>query len=203
MKQILKAVCGSILAVGGAGLGWAQSAPPEPLPPVPPAPLVGDSGQREIRIIERNVDFLGSRRGGRDAVFETWEMTPQMLGRMADELGLSPAQQGKITELMATYRPKLRELREQFAKESRQFRDIGPDTQDFDAMSKTAANKVGSLSAALVEQGSALRKEVWNVLTPEQRKTLQQRQSQMRERMQDRRERWQKRWERRPERDKN
>ena len=70
-------------------------------------------------------------------------------------------------------------------------------------MSKTAANKVGSLSAALVEQGSALRKEVWNVLTPEQRKTLQQRQSQMRERMQDRRERWQKRWERRPERDKN
>ena len=200
MKHISNVVCWSILAVGSAGPGLAQSAPP---PPLPPAPLADESGAREIRIIERNVEYVGGRRDGLDAGIETWEMTPRMLSRMADELGLSPAQQGKITEIMATYRPKLREVREQLAKESRELRDLGPDARDFDAMSKAAAAQVGSLSAALVEQGSALRKEVWSVLTPEQRKILQQRQTQMRERMQDRRERMQKRWERRSERREN
>lgn len=119
-----------------------------------------------------------------------------MLERMADELQLTPAQQGKITEIMANHRPKMRQLREQWAEESRQLREMGPQDADFDARSQAAAARIGALSSSMVEQNAVLRREVWGVLTPDQRVTLQQRQGEMRERMQERRQRMPERRER-------
>lgn len=173
---------GVLILTAGMSNSFAQTPPAPPLPPTAP-------GASEIRIIERDVEFLGSRRGALDVGIDTWELTPGMLGRLADELALTPAQQGQITEIMATHRPKMRQIREQLRQESRQLREIGPETRDFDARSQASAERVGTLSAELVTQGSVLRKQVWNVLTPEQRLQLEQRQSQLRERRYERFER--------------
>jgi hypothetical protein len=80
-------------------------------------------------------------------------------------------------------------LREELRVESRQLRDIGPQDRDFDTRSKAAAARIGSLSTEMVQQGASMRKQVWAVLTPEQRGKLQARQQQMRDRMQHRRDR--------------
>jgi Spy/CpxP family protein refolding chaperone len=181
MRQIVMMGCWVAIVSTSLDAALAQSPPPPP-----PVPAVD-----EVRIIERDFEFIGSRRGGPEVGIDTWEITPRMLSRLADELALTPAQQGKITEIMATYRPKMRAMREQLMNESRQLRDVAPAASDFDARSTAAADRVGALSADLVKQGSALRKQVWEVLTPEQRSRLEQRQDDMRERREERRERWQ------------
>lgn len=194
---VMTAFC---LAIVLAGPTWAV-AQSSPLPPSPPLPPTASQGER-VRIIERDVEFIGPRRGGPEVGIDTWELTPRMLTRLADELALTPAQQGKIAEIMATYRPKMRDIREQLMNESRRLRDTGPEASDFDTLSRSAAARVGGLSADLVTQGSALRKEVWGVLTPEQRSQLERRQAQRQERREERRERrWQSKEKERHERD--
>ena len=50
-----------------------------------------------------------------------------------------------------------------------------------------AAKRMGDLSAQLVRQGGEMRAKVWQVLTPEQRNTLEARRAERRERMEERR----------------
>lgn len=189
MKHLLMARLWGLVVLTSMSVAVAQSVSPPPPPPPPSAPDTD-----EIRIIERDFEFIGPRRSGSELGIETWELTPRMLTRMADELALTPAQQGKITEIMATYRPKMRELRRQLMSESQQLRQLGPEADDFDVRSKAAADRMGALSADLVVQGSALRKQVWGVLTPEQRVRLAQRQGNMRERRQNRSRSGEMRW---------
>ncbi|NBX45377.1 MAG: hypothetical protein EBR00_10150 [Gammaproteobacteria bacterium] len=182
MKQKHYAVLCLAALVGSTGFAWAQN--PAPIPPPPPG-----TEEIEVEVLERDFEFMGPRGGGHEMRIDSWEISPRMLTRMADELQLTPAQQGKITEIMATQRPAVRKLREELRAESRQLRDIGPQDRDFDTRSKAAAARIGSLSSEMVQQGANLRKQVWAVLTPEQRGKLQARQQQMRDRMQHRRER--------------
>ena len=182
MKQKHYAALYLAALASSTGFAWAQS--PAPIPPPPPG-----TEEMEVEVLEQDFEFMGPRGGGHEMRIDSWEISPRMLTRMADELQLSPAQQGQITEIMATQRPAVRKLREDLRAESRQLRDIGPQDRDFDTRSKAAAARIGSLSTEMVQQGADLRKQVWAVLTPEQRSKLQARQQQMRDRMQHRRER--------------
>ena len=191
MKSMCYAILGSVVFAGSVDLASAQSG-------APVAPLTPSVQEQEIEVFERSFQFIGPRGGARDMGIDSWELSPNMLMRMADELQLTPAQQGQIAELMATQRPTMRKLREEMRQQSRELRETGPQDNDFDTRSQATAARIGALSAQMVEQGAALRKGVWAILTPEQRVELGQRQQKMRERMQQRRERLQDRRDGRP-----
>ena len=110
---------------------------------------------------------------------------PRMLGRLGDELGLTPQQRGKLTEHYATVQPQLRKLRSEIRDQNRKLRELSPDDPQFAAASAETAKRVGELSSRLVQQGTDLRRKVWGELTPEQRakwKTMQAGMTERRER---------------------
>jgi len=141
------------------------------------------------------------RRAG-EGPAEMWSMgdfdgddfaNPRMLERMADELGLTPQQRGKLTEHMATHRPEMRKLREDMQKARQALREVNPTDAKYDATVAATAKQVGDLSAKMVKESAVLRAKVWGELTVEQRAKLaenagrrEQRAQEMRKRMSER-----------------
>ena len=173
----------------------------------PPPPGAGGPGmegppmeRREMRrIIIRGEEgpmgmpHMRGRHG--DGILGALGLDPRPIERMANSLDLTPQQQGKVTEIIATVRPEMRKLSQDVATESRRLRDLDPADAKYAAQSAESAKKIGELSGRLAQQSADLRAKVWQVLTPEQRakaaamrEKMQQRMQEMRERMKDRRE---------------
>ncbi|MBM4212242.1 MAG: hypothetical protein FJ179_00825 [Gammaproteobacteria bacterium] len=206
------------LALVGSAVAFAQMPPPPPAP-APPVPGMGGPGmdgpgpeRREMRrIIIRNDDMLtedligpdgrGVMRGvlgrmGQGGIIEALGLDPRGVERMVKTLDLTPQQLGKITEIMATLRPEMRNLARDMAAEARRLRELTPSDAKYASESALCAKKIGEMSARLVQQSANLRSKVWQELTADQRKKaesvlspeqmndrIQQRMKRMRERI--------------------
>lgn len=169
MKQKAMWMSGLGLAIATATT-WAvaQEAPSGERREVQRIMIMRDGGD-----LMRGAPRMGERRMGGGA---------RLLGRLGDELGLTPQQRGKLTEHFATLQPEMKKLREQIREQNRKLREVSPDDPQFAAVSADTSKRVGELSARLVQQGSELRRKVWGELTPEQRTQWKAMRTQIRER---------------------
>lgn len=166
-------VLGGALAISAAMAG-AQEAP--------------EVERREVRRVLIMQDGGDLMRGAPGMQERRMGGGPRLLGRLGDELGLTPQQRGKLTEHYATVQPQMRKLRDEIRDQNRKLRDLSPEDPQFAAVSAETAKRVGELSSRLVQQGSELRRKVWGELTPEQRAKWKTMQSKMAERREQRRE---------------
>lgn len=104
----------------------------------------------------------GPRMGGRG-------MRGAGMMRMARELGLTPEQRTRMRGIMEAARPKMEDLRGQIRVESRKVRDADPDAKGYDALVVASSKRIGELTAQMFQQRAQLRRQVWQLLTPEQR----------------------------------
>jgi Spy/CpxP family protein refolding chaperone len=89
--------------------------------------------------------------------------------RMADELGLSPAQRKQVRDIYEGVRPQMDATRSQMRIERQRLRDASPGSRDHAATVAAASKRIGDLSAQAAQQRGELERKVWQVLTPEQR----------------------------------
>jgi Spy/CpxP family protein refolding chaperone len=122
---------------------------------------------------------------------------PRMLDRMAQELGLTDAQRGKIKSAFEAARPEMQKLREQLRTATKDLRGLDAGDAQYLAKATEASKRIGDLTARMVVQAAQLRSTVWQTLTAEQRGKLEARMAKMRERREDFRERMRERMERR------
>lgn len=188
------------LALIGSATAFAQMPPPPPGSgmgaPAMGGPEMGGPGmeRREMRrIIIRGPEGPGGMRhmgGGHGGIIDALGLDPRPIERMVKSLGLTPQQLGKVTEIMATARPEMRQIARDIAAESRRLRELNPADAKYASDSAAAAKKIGELSSRLAQQSATLRSSVWQVMTPEQRgkadalrDRMQKRQQQMKQRM--------------------
>lgn len=113
-------------------------------------------------------------------------MGPQLLHRLGDELGLTQPQRDSIKSLLESARPNMQALREEMRATAEQLRATQPDAGNYSAVVAQASKKAGELASRLVTDGSQLRAQIWQVLTPEQRTKLQSIGDDFRQRRQER-----------------
>ena len=89
--------------------------------------------------------------------------------RMARELGLTPEQRTQLRGMMQAARPKMEDLRGQLRAENRKIREADPNAKGFDALVASSSKRIGELTAQLVQQRAQMQRQVWQMLTPEQR----------------------------------
>jgi Spy/CpxP family protein refolding chaperone len=178
-------------ALLGSAISFAQMPPPPPGAAGPEGPSME---RREMRrIIIRGEDGpMGMHRmpgGHGGGVLGALGLDPRPIERMVNSLGLTPQQQGKVTEIVATVRPEMRKLSQDIAAESRRLRELDPSDAKYAAQSAEIARKMGDMSARLAQQSADLRAKVWQVLTPEQRTKADSMRDRMRDRMKEMQER--------------
>jgi len=192
------------LALVGSAVAFAQMPPPPPVPGMG-GPGMGGPGmdgpgpeRREMRRIiirgdEGSGGMLHLRDGhgvmGRGGIIEALGLDPRPVERMVKTLDLTPQQLGKITEIMATVRPEMRNLARDIGAEARRLRELTPSDAKYANDSAAAAKKIGEMSARLAQQSADLRSKVWQVLTPEQRGKADKMRDRMQQRMQHMKER--------------
>jgi len=89
--------------------------------------------------------------------------------RMSRELGFTPEQRTKARGLMEASRPKMEELRGQLRAQRLKLREADPNAKGYDALVASTSKRIGELSAQREQQRAELRRQVWQLLTPEQR----------------------------------
>ncbi len=124
-------------------------------------------------------------------------MGPPMTERLADELGLDGGQRERVKAILEAAKPDFKAIREETRAMMGQLADADPAAADYQTTTANARNAAADLAARMVTQGSQVRAEVWQVLTPEQRVEARALQAQFRARMDERRTEWLKRREQR------
>ena len=94
---------------------------------------------------------------------------PERLMRMTRELGLTPEQRTKARGLMEASRPKMEELRGQIRAQRLKLREADPDAKGYDALVASTSKRIGELTVQREQQRALLQRQVWQLLTPEQR----------------------------------
>lgn len=89
--------------------------------------------------------------------------------RMARELGLTPEQRTQMRGLVQASRPKMEALRGQLRAERLKLREADPNAKGYDALVASSSKRIGELTAQRVQQQAQLQRQVWQLLTPEQR----------------------------------
>lgn len=112
---------------------------------------------------------------------------PELLHRLGDKLALTDEQRQTIEGLMESARPNIKAMHEEMRTSAERLRTTQPDDPNYATVVAQASQKAGELASRLVTDGSQLRTQIWQVLTPQQRTELQALQSQFRERVQERR----------------
>lgn len=185
-------------ALLGSAMSFAQMPPPPPgaAGPGPQGPAMERREMRRIIIRgeDGTIDMHRVPGGHGGGILGALGLDPRPIERMANSLALTPQQQGKVTELVATVRPEMRKLSQDIAAESRRLRELDPADTKYAAQSAEIARKMGDMSARLAQQSAELRAKIWQVLTPEQRTKadamrdrMRDRMKEMQQRMQDRR----------------
>lgn len=94
---------------------------------------------------------------------------PERMMRMARELGLTPEQRTQMRGLMQASRPKMEALRGQLRAERLKLREADPGAKGYDALVASTSKRIGELTAQRVQQQAQMQRQVWQLLTPEQR----------------------------------
>lgn len=108
---------------------------------------------------------------------------------MFQALDLSSEQRDVIEDIEASYRPQFEALRDSGRDSRRALLETTPDDPDYATVVAEASQAAGQNASQLVLLAAELRRELYAVLTPEQREKALQLRAEMRERFQERRER--------------
>lgn len=106
---------------------------------------------------------------------------PGFLKRAGDKLNLTQAQRDTIKDHIESARPNLQSLREAMRNNTQKLRDVKPDAANYSAVVAEVSRKSGELVTKMIADGSQLRAQIWQVLTPEQRTQLDEMQKNFRE----------------------
>jgi Spy/CpxP family protein refolding chaperone len=99
-------------------------------------------------------------------------MPPALLGRLADELGLTPEQRQTIRGLFDQARPGFGQLRRQMQAGAELLVRTAPDDPAYQSVVANVSQSAADLAAQFVLQAGQLRSQVHGVLTAEQRAQL-------------------------------
>ncbi len=99
--------------------------------------------------------------------------------RMLGQLRLSDAQKQQIKGIMGTARPQMQSLHEQMRSNSLKLRQTQPSDPNYASIAAEVSQTHGSLSAQEMTQRSALRAQIFKVLTPAQQTQLAALEAQM------------------------
>lgn len=193
---VASALCAGALIAGRA---FADQAPPPPPPPGAPATIVtervvvvGKDGKpveqgpavingRRVVIIDHDGEAEGRRMVGPDGrrremlIMRDGRMDgpgrrgAERMMRMSRELGLTPEQRTQVRALMEASRPKMEELRGQMRAQRLKLREADPEARGYDALVASTSKRIGELTAEREQQRARLQRQVWQLLTPEQR----------------------------------
>jgi protein CpxP len=120
--------------------------------------MVGPDGRRREMLIMRDGRMDGPGRRGAERMM-----------RMSRELGLTPEQRTQVRGLMEASRPKMEELRGQMRAQRLKLREADPEARGYDALVASTSKRIGELAAQREQQRAQLQRQVWQLLTPEQR----------------------------------
>jgi Spy/CpxP family protein refolding chaperone len=162
-RLIVTAALGAAIA---AGPSLAQQSPPGGPPPG------GGMGMH-------HPDGMGGMQDG-------MMMGGRGMDRMLDQLKATPEQREKIKAISEKHRPAMQKLHEEMRASREQFQAVEPGDANYSKAVKQASQKAAELASRGVEQHAALRSEVYQVLTPEQRAQLPQLRAQMQAQMKER-----------------
>lgn len=198
MTRIALMLCAGGALVGNAVADEAPP-PPAPTvasqtPPPPPPP--GMRMERRVVVIDHdgNDEAMGGRDSRHREMFIMGDdeeghpgrrmmrgMGPEglrgpggrhgadMMLRVARELGLTPEQRTAMRGIMQAARPKMDELRGQIRAQKLKLREADPNAKDYDAVVASGAKRIGELTAQRVQMRAQLKRQAWQLLTPEQR----------------------------------
>jgi protein CpxP len=120
--------------------------------------MVGPDGRRREMLIMRDGRMDGPGRRGAERMM-----------RMSRELGLTPEQRTQVRALMEASRPKMEELRGQIRAQRLKLREADPEARGYDALAASTSKRIGELTVQREQQRAQLQRQVWQLLTPEQR----------------------------------
>lgn len=135
------------------------------------APAPGAEVRRRVLIMRdgEGPEGLMIPEMGPDGPLMPGVLGPDKMMRMVRELDLTPEQRTKARGLMDASRPKMDELDGQIRAQKSKLRDADPGAKDYDTLVATSAKRIGELTAQRVQQQAQLQRQVWQLLTPEQR----------------------------------
>lgn len=91
------------------------------------------------------------------------------LHRLADKLDLTQEQRDTIKGYFEAARPGMKSLREEARANAELLHNTKPDDPNYSNVVAQASQKAGALASRMVTDGSQLRAQIWQVLTPQQR----------------------------------
>ena len=106
----------------------------------------------------------------------------ERLMRMSRELGLTPEQRSQMRGLMEASRPKMAELRGQLRAQRSKLREADPGARGYDAVVASTSKRIGELTVQRTQQRAQLQRQVWQLLTPEQRAKVESKKAEARKR---------------------
>ena len=108
--------------------------------------------------------------------------------RMLRGLNLTEAQQDQIFKMMHEQQPTMREKAKEMRAARKEMRDMMMSDNYDEAKVKTLTERSAQAMAEMAQMRARGASEVYKLLTPEQRKTLEERKTRMQERMKERME---------------
>ena len=105
-------------------------------------------------------------------------------------LDLTDEQKSQIGSIMEANQPESQALRERTRSLHDKMMELDPTAGDYQTDVQTLANEAAELKREQVLHGSELRRQVAQVLTPEQREEMKERAAKKREKFRERAERW-------------
>jgi Spy/CpxP family protein refolding chaperone len=114
-------------------------------------------------------------------------MPHHLLGRMADQLGLTPEQRQAVKGFFEQAKPGFEQLHKQMRANAELLLKTQPDDPAYQTVVASVSQSAAELASQFVLQASQLRAQVHSVLTPEQRVKLVALEANLHARAQDRR----------------
>ena len=135
------------------------------------APATGAEVRRRVLIMRdgEGPEGLMIPEMGPDGPLMPGVLGPDKMMRMVRELDLTPEQRTKARGLMDASRPKMDELDGQIRAQKSKLRDADPGAKGYDTLVATSAKRIGELTAQREQQQAQLRRQIWELLTPQQR----------------------------------
>jgi Spy/CpxP family protein refolding chaperone len=123
---------------------------------------------------------------GMGGMHEGMMMGGRGMDRMLDQLNATPEQRDKIKAIFEKHRPAMQKLGEEMRVSRDQFQAVEPGDANYSKAVKQASQKAAELASRGVEEHAAMRSEVYQVLTPEQRAQLPKLREEMKAKMKER-----------------
>lgn len=123
-----------------------------------------------VALVAGGIFIFAQKRGGVERGFGRHPFPPAfMLGRMADELGLSEEQRNQVKQILETSRTTIQPLMENLRENHQQLEKLGTDGSFNEAQVAELAAKQAETTKQMIVEKEKTKSAIFAVLTPEQR----------------------------------